>query len=757
LRAGLSQEEPLAVRTMQLWGGIECTLNRVGERFFCQLTTSGHAGRIDDLDRFAALGIRVLRYPLLWERLAPDGLEHARWGWADERLQRLRSLGIAPIAGLVHHGSGPAWTSLADESFAPGLERYAAAIARRYPWIESYTPVNEPLTTARFSGLYGHWYPHGRDERAFGRVLLNQCRATVLAMRAVRAVNSEARLVQTDDLSRTWSTPAMAYQADFQNELRWLAWDLLYGRVGRQHPLWWWLTHDCGCGERELLWFAENPCPPDIVGLNYYVTSERYLDERIEHFPECTHGGNGRDRYADTEAVRAIAQPPDIAGRIFEAWERYRLPLAITEAHLDAGREDQLRWIRDIWNAALAARRQGADVRAVTLWALLGAFDWNSLVTRSSGYYETGVFDLRSDPPRATALAALACDLARGNTPSHPVLDGEGWWRRPQRLQHAPAVLRSVPLPRELESDPDSQRPVLIAGATGTLGRAFARICRARGIAHRALTRTQLDIANGRSVEDVMQRWRPWAVINAAGYVRVDDAEADASRCFRENTTGPQLLAQACADLGVRFLTFSSDLVFDGTQDRGYVEADTPAPLNVYGHSKARAEQFVLERNPQALIVRTSAFFGPWDEHNFISLALRALARGQPFTAASDLVVSPTYVPDLVHTSLDLLIDAQSGIWHLANDCALSWLELAARAAHAAGIETKRLESRHSSELHLPAQRPAYSALSSNRGRIMPSLDDALRRYCEHAERPRLEGEFVTGRASPTESVEAKK
>src|SRR3712207_2719887 len=89
----------------------------------------------------------------------------ADWAWADERLGRLRELGITPIVGLVHHGSGPRHTSLIDPAFADGLAAFARAVAERYPWVAYYTPINEPLTTARFSGLYGHWYPHGRDQR----------------------------------------------------------------------------------------------------------------------------------------------------------------------------------------------------------------------------------------------------------------------------------------------------------------------------------------------------------------------------------------------------------------------------------------------------------------------------------------------------------------------------------------------------------------------------------------------------------------
>src|SRR3954470_20727193 len=211
---------------MKLWGGIECTINRVGTKTYDQLARSGHYARADDLDRIRALGIETMRYPLLWERAAGDRPGEYDWSFADERLQRLRDLGIRPIAGLVHHGSGPRYTNLLDPAFPELLAGHAARVAERYPWIDLYTPVNEPLTTARFSALYGHWYPHTRCYRTFLRVLLNECRATVLAIRAIRRVRPDARLVQTDDLGKTFSTPQLAYQAEHDNDRRWATFDL---------------------------------------------------------------------------------------------------------------------------------------------------------------------------------------------------------------------------------------------------------------------------------------------------------------------------------------------------------------------------------------------------------------------------------------------------------------------------------------------------------------------------------------------------
>src|SRR5437762_8048753 len=206
---------------LQLWGGIECTVNRVADRYFDQLKYSGHHDRLSDLDLIASLGISVLRYPVIWERSerADGGLDFT---WADERLAKLYQLGVQPVLGLVHHGSGPRHTSLVAPCFPEKLAAFAGQVARRYPWISRFTPVNEPLTTARFSGLYGHWYPHGRDDRAFVRCLLTQCRAVSLAMRAVRRVRPDARLIQTDDLGYTHAPRRLVYQARFENQRRWL-------------------------------------------------------------------------------------------------------------------------------------------------------------------------------------------------------------------------------------------------------------------------------------------------------------------------------------------------------------------------------------------------------------------------------------------------------------------------------------------------------------------------------------------------------
>jgi dTDP-4-dehydrorhamnose reductase len=312
------------------------------------------------------------------------------------------------------------------------------------------------------------------------------------------------------------------------------------------------------------------------------------------------------------------------------------------------------------------------------------------------------------------------------------VLDSHGWWHRLGRLCYPPVARLSnagAAPAVSVRRGGEGARPLLITGATGTLGSAFARVCERRGLAYRLTDRRELDIAEAGRAEGVLDALDPWAVVNAAGYVRVDSAEGEPELCLRENAEGAAALAAACAGRRIALLTFSSDLVFDGTKRAPYVESDAPAPLNVYGRSKALAERLVLEAHEDALVVRTSAFFGPWDEHNFVTRALEALAEGRVFSAAEDVTVSPTYVPDLVHACLDLLVDGERGVWHVANEGGVTWAELARAAATRAGLDASLVEPRPNESFGLAARRPANVVLASERGLLLPPLECALSRY----------------------------
>jgi dTDP-4-dehydrorhamnose reductase len=441
------------------------------------------------------------------------------WAWADRQLHDLRDEKIIPIVGLLHHGSGPAFTDLAQPGFAEDLAAYAGLVATRYPWIEYYTPVNEPLTTARFSGLYGLWYPHQTDSLSFLTMLLNQVKGIVCSMKAIRQINPAAGLVQTEDLSFTHSSPSLSYQADFENQRRWLTYDLLCGKVDKAHPLWDYLLN-IGIKETELLFFTGNPCPPDILGLNYYITSERFLDSELNKYPTSVHGGNGRHKYADVAAVR-VTTPIGLLALLEQVWQRYRLPIAITESHLNCTREQQLRWLKETWETACQARSLNIDLRAVTSWALLGAYDWDSLLTVDKAYYEPGAYKVKDGQLKLTAVGALIKNLARTGNCHHPLLEMPGWWHTRQQ---------------SIRKKSSPTRPLLIIGKPAC-SKLWFQTCHDRGILCRLLFSfsSELSLAYW---QQLLRRYRPW------GLIIVSDTD----------TTSRMLLSEICKQAGLPYM-----------------------------------------------------------------------------------------------------------------------------------------------------------------------------------------------------------
>ncbi len=700
----------------EIWGGLECTINRVGDSYRDQLKNARHFEREDDISRIASLGIKKLRYPVLWEAHQFNSQDDViDWSRTKRKIHEITIHGIEPIIGLVHHGSGPSFTSLSDKEFGKKLAAYAYKVAKQFPHIKFYTPVNEPLTTARFSGLYGLWYPHKKNPEDFCRMLINQLKGIVLSMQAIRRINPHAELVQTEDLAKIQSSPRLQYQALFENRRSWLTYDFLCGKFDRLHPLWNYFV-SMGIQEKELDFFIENPSKPSIAGFNYYVTSERYLDEHLHNWPEEYHGGNNRQKYADVPAVRAL-KPKGLYNLLMEAWNRYHLPFALTEVHINCTREEQLRWFKEAYDIACRIRKEGFPFVAITAWSLLGAFDWNSLVTCENNSYEAGAFDISNNQTRVTAMAGLIRSLSTEQKSEHPLLNQQGWWH----YSYNPIIRKSI--------TPSS--PLLILGGNGTLGTAFRNICDRRNIPFISLTRPRFDITHKEKIEKAIEDFKPWAVINTTGFVKVDEAETDREICRALNTVAVKNLAEACNRKGIQLMTFSSDMVFDGEKKSPYHEQDEVAPLNYYGFTKAIGEKHTLENFPQSLIIRTSSFFGPWDHYNFAHYLLNNLQNDQTTFVVDNITVSPTYVPHLVDAALDLLIDRGTGIWHLCNDGKILWTDFAGELARHKGFANKNVIPRKQKEMNWKAIRPSFSALESEKGIKLPSLAKAIECYFE--------------------------
>ncbi|MBK7252336.1 MAG: sugar nucleotide-binding protein [Ignavibacteria bacterium] len=706
-------------KDIDLWGGVECTINRIGNTYMDQLKLSGYYTRKGDLNEFAKLGITALRYPILWETYQPHKYTKVDFGELATDLFKLKQNNIEPIAGLLHHGSGPEFTDLLDENFPLLFAEYAAEVASAFPYLKYYTPVNEPLTTARFSGLYGHWYPHHKTEISFLKILFNQLKGTVLAMQEIRKVNPDAKLIQTEDLAKVFSTQQMKYQADFENIRRWLTYDILTGKLTSNHPLYYYII-ESGINVTDINFFQENPCMPDILGANYYVTSERYLDENVHKYFDDKDEKIDSGEYVDVEAVRIYSnEKTGLKLRLNELWLRYRIPVAVTELHMNCHREEQLRWFHDAWNDCKELKNEGVDIKGLTAWALLGSYGWDKLLTDKNHKYETGVFDITSGKLRETCITRLLRKLSQGQSYEHPLLETPGWWKRNSRFINTNF------------SDTDicnSDKLIFIISKRGVLGSMFAKHCDDRAINYLPLGRNDFDICDTEQMNNMIRLYKPWAIINCAGYVNIDLAETEITNCLNLNTRGIIKLADICQKNNIKLVTFSSDMVFNGEKGN-YSEEDQTDPVNIYGMSKVLAENFVMLHNPNALIIRTSSFFSPYDQHNFLSIALDEISEGRKFTAEDGITISPTYVPHLVDKTLDLLTDDENGVVHLTNKGSISWYEFACTAAKQAGLKTEYISKLDSNLKNKKVRRPANSSMTSIKGDFMPTLEEAISDY----------------------------
>jgi dTDP-4-dehydrorhamnose reductase len=590
--------------------------------------------------------------------------------------------------------------------------------------------------------LYGHWYPHKRDATSFLRALLVETRATIAAMGAIRKYVPNARLVQTEDFGSVFSTPHLKYQADFENHRKWLSLDLLYGRVTKHHPLFRYLV-DHGISQQTLQRLAGSPCPPDIIGVNYYVTSDRFLDERVARYPGLAVGSNGRDHYVDTEAVRARKE--GIVGHaevLKSTWNRYQTPMAITEVHLGCTSEEQVRWFVEAWNAANEVRGSGVDVRAATLWSAFGAYDWDSLVTLSRGTYEAGAFDVRGPRPRRTALAWAAAELAKTGAYAHPLLASPGWWRRPSRLfAHSSPICGDRQAPTVVP-----HRPILVLHDDDVLARAFESACIERCIPVQVSSASELNIANTKEVSEILKSQDPWLVIDASAAPWHGEDFDTPEACFRQNVERARVLAEACRKNRIRLVTFSSPLVFDGEKGSPYLESDAPRPTTWLGASHAAAERWVRHLHREALIVRTGVVFDVEARDNRLWKALRGLEGGEVVSVNGEETCAFAFAPELAHTCLDLAMAQTVGIVHLAHGGTSSLLDFLRGLARALGVDAKSLVPATREHCRVWPHLPVRSLLGSERVAPLSNLEHCFEKLARITREKRIS--LAAGRAA---------
>lgn len=261
---------------------------------------------------------------------------------------------------------------------------------------------------------------------------------------------------------------------------------------------------------------------------------------------------------------------------------------------------------------------------------------------------------------------------------------------------------------------------VLLFGPNGQVGREILARAPARGIEVEVADRGRADLSDPASVGRAVEEAAVDAVINAAAWTAVDQAEADEAEATVVNAASPAEMARVCAARGLPLLHISTDYVFDGTPGRPWREDDPVDPVNAYGRSKLAGERAVLDAGGPALVVRTSWVFAAHGK-NFVRTML-ALREREQLTVVDDQIGRPTYAGDIA----DLLLDAAArmvaqpdgpvrGLLHFAGEEAISWRGFAEAVFARAGAPAPRIVPVTTAEYPTPARRPANSVLDCSR------------------------------------------
>ena len=232
--------------------------------------------------------------------------------------------------------------------------------------------------------------------------------------------------------------------------------------------------------------------------------------------------------------------------------------------------------------------------------------------------------------------------------------------------------------------EPAALDRVLVTGSKGQLGAAFVDRLSADGNAT-GIDVDDLDIADSQRTQEFVRACRPTAIINCAAFTDVDGAESRPLDAFRTNAEAVWCLAKLANELEAVLLHFSTEFVYDGELDRPYIENDAAAPRSVYGMSKLAGERFAgtAKRN---YVLRLSSLYGGHTRRTSVDWVLRQAQSGQRVTAFLDRRVSPSYVPDVVDASLDLLRSgAPFGLFNCGSIDWCTWAELAACILDAVG------------------------------------------------------------------------
>jgi len=329
-----------------------------------------------DFDAVQELGLEVLRYgpPIhtTW-----TGVGKYDWSFADLTFNDLLRRNILPIVDLCHFGV-PDWLGNFQNPEFPALfAQYAGDFARRFPWVQLYTPVNEMYICAEFSALYGWWNEQLASDQAFVTALKNIVKANVLAMHAILAVRPDALFIQSESSEYFHaSNPDAIKPAELLNAKRFLSLDLNYGR--RVDSDMYEYLLDNGMTRAEYHFFLDNNLKHQcIMGNDYYRTNEH----RVRPDGSTTASGEIFGYHVITTQYH----------------DRYQLPVMHTETNLWQGPngDEAVNWLWKEWANVLRVRNDGVPIVGFTWYSLTDQVDWDTALRENHGNLNPlGLFDL---------------------------------------------------------------------------------------------------------------------------------------------------------------------------------------------------------------------------------------------------------------------------------------------------------------------------------------------------------------------------
>ena len=219
------------------------------------------------------------------------------------------------------------------------------------------------------------------------------------------------------------------------------------------------------------------------------------------------------------------------------------------------------------------------------------------------------------------------------------------------------------------------------------------------------------NIASASDCRDIINESGADVIINAAAYTNVDGCETDEAGCFSVNADGVKNVALACRGIGIKLIHFSTDYVFDGTKAVPYVEEDACNPINAYGRSKLKGEEYLREFSDNYILLRTSWLYGK-NGRNFVGAIVEKAEKTGELEVVDDQTGSPTCTVDLA-AALKVFVEGDyRGIFHVTNRGTCSWYQFALKILEYRDMKDVRIVSIKSAILGKGAPRPAYSVLS---------------------------------------------